>query len=473
MKKIIFRAVLCILIPILLVIFGYFGLSLYYQDTFSYGTWINDEYCTGKTIEEVNERLTRTYRVDPRLRITVADVDGGTFYFEELNMDEIGREVSYVNPLKKVKENQTSLQWGYGLFGGNEQILLPECHFDLELAKKAVEDLHFIKNASEDIRYDAEIIWTEENGYELVEPSLYILDVPKAKAAILEAIALGETSINLATVDYYKELPVTEETKNAKALFEKLQKFQSFSFSYQFGDEEEVVGPADVSKWILLDEEGNFVYDEAGEFVTDDEKIKEYITSLASKYDTFNGTRSFRATRGDLVTIEGGTYGNKLNQKKEAAYLIEAFQSRKEESGHIPEYEKQALYQGKNDIGTTYIEIDMTEQMMYYYEEGKLKLETPVVTGNEKRHMATPARTCFVYGKQRNRILKGPGYASFVNFWMPVNGGIGIHDAKWRKDFGGDIYKTDGSHGCINTPFDAMSKLYEMVEIGTPVVMFY
>lgn len=60
-----------------------------------------------------------------------------------------------------------------------------------------------------------------------------------------------------------------------------------------------------------------------------------------------------------------------------------------------------------------------------------------------------------------------------MNFWMPVNGGIGIHDAKWRKDFGGDIYKTDGSHGCINTPFDAMSKLYEMVEIGTPVVMFY
>ena len=74
---------------------------------------------------------------------------------------------------------------------------------------------------------------------------------------------------------------------------------------------------------------------------------------------------------------------------------------------------------------------------------------------------------------QRNRILRGANYASFVNYWMPVKGNIGIHDANWRREFGGEIYKKDGSHGCINTPYKNMKVIYENVEVGVPVVMFY
>ena len=42
---------------------------------------------------------------------------------------------------------------------------------------------------------------------------------------------------------------------------------------------------------------------------------------------------------------------------------------------------KKHEYQGKDDIGPTYIEVDMTEQKMYYYVDGVLKIETEVVTG--------------------------------------------------------------------------------------------
>lgn len=80
---------------------------------------------------------------------------------------------------------------------------------------------------------------------------------------------------------------------------------------------------------------------------------------------------------------------------------------------------------------------------------------------------------CYVYEKQKNRVLRGPGYASPVKYWMPIKGGIGIHDARWRSEFGGDIYKTSGSHGCINTPEEEMARLYECAEVGTPVVLFY
>ncbi len=180
----------------------------------------------------------------------------------------------------------------------------------------------------------------------------------------------------------------------------------------------------------------------------------------------------FRSTKGNLVHITGGTYGNLIDRPAEKAYLYEALAERKTEI-HEPVYVQEAKAKGLDDIGDTYVEVDMGEQHMYYYEKGELIIDTPIVTGDMMRKRSTPAMVCFVYGKQRNRTLRGPGYASFVNYWMPVKGGIGIHDAGWRDTFGGEIYKTRGSHGCINTPGEAMKIIYEKVEIGTPVVMFY
>ena len=115
----------------------------------------------------------------------------------------------------------------------------------------------------------------------------------------------------------------------------------------------------------------------------------------------------------------------------------------------------------------------MGEQKMYYYVDDVLKIDTPIVTGNTSRRMGTPSGVNYVYAKQKNRVLRGANYASHVDFWMPVKGNIGIHDAAWRGKFGGTIYQTNGSHGCINTPRPAMEQLYDMAEIGTPVVMFY
>jgi lipoprotein-anchoring transpeptidase ErfK/SrfK len=70
--------------------------------------------------------------------------------------------------------------------------------------------------------------------------------------------------------------------------------------------------------------------------------------------------------------------------------------------------------------------------------------------------------------------MNGDGYTAFVNYWLPYYEyrGIGIHDATWRSSFGGSIYQGNGSHGCVNTPYSVMQSLYEMVEAGTPVVVY-
>jgi hypothetical protein len=212
--------------------------------------------------------------------------------------------------------------------------------------------------------------------------------------------------------------------------------------------------------------------------VTDEESIAAFIDGIAKEYDTYGKDREFLSTRGDVVTVpSGGTYGTLLDRKAEVKYLCDNLLSEDYRTGisksRIPEYEKQGVVRGKNDIGDTYIEVDMTEQKMYYYSDGRIVIETDVVTGNTGRKMGTPQGVNYVYNKQKDRVLRGQDYATPVKFWVPVKGSIGIHDASWRSEFGGEIYKTNGSHGCINTPTEVMEELYDMVEIGTPVIMFY
>ena len=51
--------------------------------------------------------------------------------------------------------------------------------------------------------------------------------------------------------------------------------------------------------------------------------------------------------------------------------------------------------------------------------------------------------------------------------------GIGFHDATWQEAFGGERYRTAGSHGCINMSLSDAGRLYEMLEMHTPVVIHY
>lgn len=120
------------------------------------------------------------------------------------------------------------------------------------------------------------------------------------------------------------------------------------------------------------------------------------------------------------------------------------------------------------------VEVDLTNQMVYAYNGAQLALSSKCVTGSVVKDAATPEGDYKIYSKETNRVLKGTNfdgskYASPVSYWMPFNGGIGLHDATWRSSFGGDIYYASGSHGCVNMPFDNAQKLYDMISVGTPV----
>lgn len=121
------------------------------------------------------------------------------------------------------------------------------------------------------------------------------------------------------------------------------------------------------------------------------------------------------------------------------------------------------------DILGKLIIIDISKQHLWLYENDNLILESDVVTGC----LDTPTYIGLyeIYNKEKNRYLVGDDYRVFVNYWLPFNGGIGLHDASWRKKFGNDIYLTNGSHGCVNMPFDKADELYENVSVKTKVLV--
>lgn len=125
-------------------------------------------------------------------------------------------------------------------------------------------------------------------------------------------------------------------------------------------------------------------------------------------------------------------------------------------------------------IGNTYIEISIKQQRMWYYINGEIYVETPVVTGNVGAY-STPTGAYTIYQKLSPATLTGPTWSSYVQYWMAFTySGCGIHDASWRSasEFGGTTYIGNGSHGCVNTPYDAVKKMYNKAPIGTHVVVY-
>lgn len=123
-------------------------------------------------------------------------------------------------------------------------------------------------------------------------------------------------------------------------------------------------------------------------------------------------------------------------------------------------------------VGGSYVEISISAQHMWVYKNGNLVVSTDVVTGNNDGSHNTPRGFHRIYSRARNTTLSGPGYSSFVEYWMAFCGGCGIHDASWRSSFGGNIYNGNGSHGCVNTPRSEVVKVWNNTTVGTPVIVY-
>ncbi len=117
--------------------------------------------------------------------------------------------------------------------------------------------------------------------------------------------------------------------------------------------------------------------------------------------------------------------------------------------------------------GALWIDVDLTNQMVYAYE-GDVVVNsflvstgtwlTPTVTGRHK-----------IYVKVRVQDMSGPGYhLKDVPYVMFFHGDYGLHGTYWHNNFG-----TPMSRGCVNLTIDDAAWLFSWASVGTVVNVHY
>ena len=281
-------------------------------------------------------------------------------------------------------------------------------------------------------------------------------------------IKSGEFQLTFDQKKYTQKPKVTSDDEKLVEYQEFCKKYLKQQIHYQLGEESFTLTTEELSKLLNSDMSGK----------ADDDAVKTYVEELAKKYNTVGIQRDFKSLTGKTVSVKGGTYGWKIDQEKEAEQLSKDIASHKDVDRE-PIYSKKGYGTYSRLLGDTYVDVDFTKQEVKYYNSGTLKFSCPVVTGCLSKGHATPTGTYFIINRLRNVVLRGDNgdgsqYESPVSYWMGITPtGIGFHDADWRSSFGGSIWKTSGSHGCVNMPPSRIPEMFKIVEVGMPVVMHY
>lgn len=457
------KIVLGILIGyVLIMAIGYLGISFYFSSHFLKGTTINGIDCENMTADEVKEEIQNGIG---QYRLQLVLIDGAT---ETITAEQLNLQYVDDNKVDELLEQQNQWRWIASYFaGGKTYELAANTTYEQDRIDELLDAMSCFQEANIVAPEDAKLEF--DGSQYVITPEVVgnTLDREKVKAAVIAAVDAGKTEINLDEEGCYLKPSVYQDDAGLVAERDQLNQFMRTDLTYDFGDRTETVNASLIKDWIVKGEDGQYTVDE--------DKVMEYVKDLAYKYDTFGLAHEFTTSHGEKITLQrGGDYGWVMKKQATADELVQYIKEGK--TGTIePVY----LYEGKsrdtNDIGGTYVEISIEEQRMWCYKDGQVIVDTPVVTGLE----SDPDRMTPRGGVWAIDAMKSPsvltsdvyGYRQPVTFWMPFNGDVGIHDLE-RSDWGGDVYMTNGSHGCVNTPYDKAEIIYNTVEIGTPVVVY-
>ena len=446
---------------------GYIATGVHFSDHFYPSTKFFGIKASGLTVEEVKrqvEKKVEGYQLQIKGRSSGGSNIGAG---DRITADEVGMKYRDNGMIDRAMRQQYPAVWPAALLktilAPNEETLGTE--YDSSLADSVIRNLTVFDSSRVIKPRNAELKYTADGAVITKEVMGTRLDYDKTKTAIIHALNDGSTSIDLEKEGLYQnpEVYADDDALNEKA--NALNLVLGANVTLEMGDQSVQINPEMTAETFLsLDMDGNYY--------VDDSKVSSYIVKLADKTDTVGRKRTFHTSLGTTVELEGGDYGWTLDADSTAQELEEALKEKKKGTLE-PVYFTTGLCRDKNDIGNTYVEIDLTNQHMWFYKNGSLIVDTPVVTGNPQKNNETPSGGVWsLKGKYRNATLKGEGYATPVDYWLPFNGGVGIHDLQKRYYFGGSVYNGAGSHGCINTPLAAVKLIYNGIGDGTPVVVY-
>lgn len=440
----------------------YLYMSKYFKSHFISGSTINGVDVSGETAKEVKEHIgvgVEDYS------LTLKEMDGQK---ELLSASDIGLVYDDDNSVEKLLEEQNETNWVKQFFKGDKSYTInAETQFDEEKTRESVKNLDCISSPDIVAPKNAELLQDDEGKYYISEEiEGNKVDEARVTDLVLAAVEAGIMEVDLVENDCYLHPSVRSDDESLKNRMEAWNKYLSVDLTYKFGDNEERID----SQMIL-----QHITDNGTKVTISLDWIKPMVYEWGQKYDTFGLTREFTTHSGKKIQLPaGGDYGWCINKDAtidEIKGLVENGESGERE----PIWLFKAMGWDNGDITGTYAEVSIPEQKLWVYKDGQLAVETDVVTGKPTEARETKVGIYAIDGKKPNATLGTldvQGYSSPVSWWLPFNGGQGLHDAPWRSSFGDSIYLTNGSHGCVNIPEERMEAVYNSLEIGNAVIVY-
>lgn len=437
----------------------YLFAGMKYREHFFPNTVINGRDVSGMDIRQVKAAI------DSEVEQYVLSIEERGGMEEWIHGDEIGIHAVYDGTLDRILEEQTPLAWGFHAVKGDRHEIKTMVSYEEEKLISAINNLACMNQEQVTAPADAHLAYLSGSGFQIIpEVPGNELIPEKFFNKVSEGIRNLESRIILDQLDVYKTPRVLKDDAALKAKAKAWKPYADVVVTYRFGSSSEILDGSTICQWLSGDSLGNVIIDRG--------KAAEYVKGLAKKYNTAYTAKQLKTSYGPTVKITKGHYGWMINQKAETEVLMEILYSGKSQERE-PVYSQKAASHDGPDYGNTYVEMNLTAQHMYFYKNGKLLIESDFVSGDEAKGFSTPDGAYDLTYKQRNAVLKGKNYKTPVNYWMPFNGNIGMHDGYWRTSFGGTIYKKNGSHGCINLPPAIAKIIYENIEAGIPVLCYH
>ena len=441
----------------------YLGIAAFFMSHFLVNTSINGKDFSGKTVADV----------EAYLKEQVADYE--LTILEQNNVSDVitGSEISLAykenSRVQDALENQRQLLWLISLFSESDTDITIEVEYDEAALEGKIQNLQAVTAEQVDPvaahpEYDGNSFVVAEEQYGTT------VDMETLTAKIKEHITEFDTTLDMMDEECYVMPAYTSDSPEVQAACDEMNKYLKASITYPM-DEDVVVDKDLISKWVTYDDDMKVAFNE--------DAVREWMREFGKKYDTLGSTRTITTPTGKTAEVSGGTYGWSVDEETETKNLINSIKNG-EVAERAPAYKQTAASHGAQDWGSTYIEVDIAAQHMWYIVDGAVGMESDVVTGLPADGRDTPTGVYSILYTERDSTLKGetdpetgkPSYETPVAFWMPFTWqGHGFHDATWQSSFGGSRYQTNGSHGCVNMPYDKAEQLFNMISAGTPVIV--
>lgn len=458
-------------IVVLVLLIVYLAGMLYYNDKFLNGTMVNGSDVGGMTLQKANDQLSKKVN-GQSLKLIFNDGQS-----EVLQSAQLGVSYNKDNSLNQLMKNQNKWAWFIGFFKNEKNTLTDLIQISDENLTNGIASMEHAKEENQIAPTDAYIQY-KDGSFSIIEETLGSkFNIEELVKNIKVALSEGKQQLDVTKANGYVKPQVYKDDQDLNNQLKAANEYCLSAITYTTPKGKEIaLDGSTLITWLSKQDDGSYTKDES----VFKEKLTAFVKELASQYNSIGATRTFTGKDGQSHTVSGGTYGFRVSTDSEVSALLKMINENKSENNRIPEHTGQ-LPSGENGgLGTTYLEINITKQHLWFVKDGSVVLESDFVSGKESDPTRlTPSGTYYIYNKERNRVLRGTKqpngkyeYESPVSYWMPFNKGIGIHDASWRSTFGRDIYINSGSHGCINLPTGFAGSLYSQIYVNLPVVVY-